>query len=41
MFYDETLPIEKIIAIIIVIVGLFISQIQFKTKKARRENTIV
>ena len=41
MFYDETLPVEKIVAIFIVIIGLFISQIQFKSKKARQENTIV
>lgn len=40
ILYDETLPVEKIIAIAIVIIGLFISQIQFRTKKGQRENTI-
>ncbi|HKL95978.1 MAG TPA: DMT family transporter [Paludibacteraceae bacterium] len=40
ILYDETLPVEKIIAIAIVIIGLFISQIQFRTKKGQSENTI-
>jgi len=41
MFYDETLPVEKIVAIVIVIIGLFISQMQFRTKKAQRDDTIL
>ena len=41
LLYDETLPTIKIVAIVIVIIGLFISQIQFKTKKARRDNTML
>ncbi|MCB9071913.1 MAG: EamA family transporter [Prevotellaceae bacterium] len=41
ILYGETLPTIKIVAIIIVIIGLFISQMQFKTKKAQRDNTML
>ena len=41
LLYDETLPTIKIVAIAIVIIGLFISQIQFRTKKAQRDDTIL
>ena len=41
LLYDETLPTIKIVAIAIVIIGLFISQMQFRTKKAQRDDTIL
>lgn len=39
LLYDETLPPIKIVAIVIVIIGLFISQIQFKHKKKENPNS--